>query len=240
MAINSLDELKEAIKGSAQEADVLDFVVRQVEMEKSTGIDRHRKANKEAEGLRKSLTAIKDKLSDLGWEEDSDLEEFFDSLKKTKETAPESNKELKKLTKQLVELKSQLDAKTAAESELRGKTSKLRIKTKLGADISDKVWASEYVVDGLINSQKIGYDDDTDSVVWLDGETRIPYDQGLKRWLDSNQSLLKNSQKPGASSAGPQGGSAQGKLTIADLEKMSPDEAAKRMPEVRAALGLKN
>jgi len=239
MSISSLEELKTALSGHAQEADVLDFVVRSVETEKSTGIDRHRKANKEAEGLRKTLGSLKEKLSDLGYEDDGDLDEFFDTLKKSKTEAPESNKELKKLTKQLADLKTQLDQKTAAESELRDRSKKLRIKNQLGKDLSDKVYAHDYVIDGLINNKQIDIDEDGETVVWMDGDNRVPYDKGLKSFIEKNASLVKNQMKAGAQTTAAQGSSTPGKLTPEQLSAMSPAEVAANIAVVRESLGLK-
>lgn len=242
MPFSTLEELKAALKDHTSLDDVVDFVVSQTEKEKQTGIDLRRKANKEAENLRKQIKQIQGQLSDLGYEDDSDLAEFIDSLKEKTNQSQANDSELaktvKKLTKQLNTVQQELAEKTQAEAELRTKALKGRIKETLGKSLNDKVYGAQYVIDALINNGQVVLDEDSDAVVWANGDTRTPYEAGLKTWIEQNQDLMRNTQKSGSGSP-TASNEPRRSISFDQMKTMSKDDIRSNLGAIKESLGLK-
>ncbi len=242
MPIGSMEDLKSSLKGHAAENDVLEFVVGQIEKEKTTGIDSRRKANREAEGLREKLKKVQASLTELGYpeEEDADLEGFLEGLKtkvkSSTQSESETQKAVKKLQNQLKTLETQLAEKTKAEQDLRLKATVSRIKEALTKSLGDKIYGPGFVIDSLIASGAVALDD-AEQVVWKNGDQSVPYETGLKTWIDKNPDVVKNQQKAGSASAAAQG-PAQRKFTIEQMQGMSKDDIKANLKDIKQSLGI--
>ena len=233
MPIKSLEDLRKALEGHGSLDEVLEFVVGAVESEKSRGISEKTKVNLEARNLRENLNGLRTALTKVGYEENSDIEEFMESLSEKlgsgPTTTPSDNsavsKELAKLRRDFDKTQKELADERKSSGELKTKSARRIMKSKLSESLRDRVYGSDLLADALINDGHVSLEDD-ESVVFIDGEDRIAYDDGLKKVLESRPDILKNQQTPGARTSATQSRNSEVKYTRSQLEKLSREDIA--------------
>ena len=233
MPFSTLEELERSLTDSKnpQATDILEFIRSAVENEKQTGITLKRKANSEAQNLRRWKT----KLEELGYDGD-DPEAIAEWLKQkappVKEGEP--NPEIEKLRREFKKAQDALAEKTAEASKVKATSDSRAIKAKLTEALRDKVYGHDLLADTLISSGRVKLADD-ESVVFVNGEDELDFEKGVKRLLESRPDLLKNTQTPGAKS-GNRSTSAAPRYTMDQLKTMSAEQIAADIDNVNASM----
>lgn len=227
----SLDELVKALEAHEQVKSIMPDIQsfftdhtksleEKIDVEKKKGIAEKNKVNKEAEGLRKYKTTF---IDTFGFNPDEDDLETFakdlsDVLKSVKDGGDpdkvklspefkEMQKQLNKLTKEFSKTKEELAAERNNAAELRKKSHNGIIRSKLvdafkSENGESKIYATDIVVDNMISSGMVKLDDDEKTVVFVDGESSIDLEDGVKGFLEKRKDLIRNNQSGGSGSGG--------------------------------------
>lgn len=241
MALDA-SSFKVLLEGLPNGSEALAYHVGAVEAEKQRGIEESRKANAEAQALRKFKIAIEK----LGFNKDGDLDEFMTNLKLATEKASQTDAakmtveqitaELTKLKTDFSKTQTELAAERQRAEEIKRDATRKTLKAKLVSVLSDKVYGHDFVADGLINSGAVVLGDN-DTVEFVDGDKRVDLDTGLRRLTEQRPDIVKNTQRPGAGSAAP-ATSGQKKYTIEQLQTLSKDDIRANLKDVKASLGI--
>lgn len=206
-------------KGSA----LIDYHLGQVDLEKQRGIAETSKRNKENESLRRFKLAFEN----LGYTNENDLTEFVMNLKSEKETVAVKDVTLKDLQGQLQKLtgdfqktQAELNAERTAAIELKTKAKTEKIRGSMIETLKDKVYGHDYLINDLIGSGKVDLDEHEKVVFVNEDKTFVPLDDGVKRLLESRPDIVKNNQKPGASTQPTPGGTPSPDSDQARLERL--------------------
>lgn len=235
-------QFKQTIEALTNGSDLFSYHIGAVESEKQRGIEESRKANAEAQNLRRYKIAIEK----LGYNKDADLDEFMSSLKVATEKAGQADQakmSLEQITQELTKLKSDF-SKTSTElvaerqraDEIKQNAMKRTLKSKLVDQLRDKVYGPDFVVDSLITSGQVVLGDD-ESVQFIDGTNKLSLEQGIQKLLETRSDIVKNSQRPGASSTAP-AGTTQVKYTQDQINLMSKDDIRANLKDIKASLGI--
>ena len=235
MTIGSQEDLERSLTESKnpQAAEIMEFVRSAIENEKQTGISSKRKANAEAQNLRRWKT----KLEELGYDGE-DPEAMAEWLAKQKApAAPDANQpnpEIDKLRKEFKRAQEALAEKTAEAARVKATADSRAIKAKLTEALRDKMFGHDLLADTLISQGKVKLADD-ESVVFVNGEDELDFEKGVRKLLESRPDLLKNTQSPGAKSGNRQQ-SAAPRYTMDQLKTMSAEQIAADMDNVNASM----
>lgn len=183
----TLEEIKNELEKANLE-NVYEDIVGLVEEEKQRGIAETSRRNRENQGLRKYKTA----LSALGYNENDDLDAFISStIEKATSAGGESKYEqtIARLTNTVKEMQTQLQSE-----KTRSKQSKLN--EVLTRELGNRVYGSKFVINNLISDKKVDLDDEG-NVVFKDGDSVRPLNDGLKIFLDNNKDIVKAGQHQG-------------------------------------------
>jgi len=250
----SLEDLKkalEAMQGGSEFVDVLNTTLTTeksareaaenlAKEEKQRGITEVNKRNKEAEGLRKFKIAFET----LGYNsEDSTLDDFLEGItekikggggngKGQGDLPPEVRelqKTMKKLEKDLTTTRTELESERAKANELKSKTFKSTMRSALLTALNEKVYGADLLADTLISSGKVKLDVDESTVLFVEGDNTLEFDEGVKKLLETRKDIIKNSQQAGGGSGGSGGDSNKNK---------TPAERTKELRNMGRALTL--
>ena len=78
---------------------------------------------------------------------------------------------------------------------------------------------------------------DDESVVFKSGDKTIDLNAGVAKLLETRTDIVRNGQKPGASTPPPQGRSGQ-KYTQEQINSMSREDIKANLADVKASLGI--
>jgi hypothetical protein len=198
-----------------------------IDAEKSTGIEAARKKGDEIKRWMTAANALKDSLKAAELDPDSDIAEQIAALREKSGTKPKSDleKQVVTLSKQIELVNRQLAEKETAAQASAEKYKLTRLKQELGKTLSEKVHASDFVIDGLIRGGTVTLNEN-DTVVWKDGESEIDFGKGVDQFLKSNPAIVRNTQNPGSGSGGGAGGSAK-TIARAEFEQLAPADQMK-------------
>jgi hypothetical protein len=215
-------------KLNAEEKAVVENAIAE---EKNRGIEAARKKSDEVKRWMTEANSMKDALREIGLDVDSDIGEQLRGIteKATGKPKTELEKQVVTLTKQIQQL-----TQKATESEKKAMESVERYRnTKLSQELSkafgEKIHASDYVINGLIREGKVTINE-LDEIVFKNGESEIDFKSGVDQFMKSNTHIVKNTQAPGAGSAGGAGGSAKS-MTRAEFDKLDPASKMQLMKE---------
>ena len=198
----------------------LDKLKSKVTEEKNRGITEVSKRNKEVE----SMKAYKKAMDALGFDpEESELDDFVSTVSdtmtqyndivkgKTKDGDlditkfpqwKDLQKQLRTLSKNSEKLTADLEVERKEKETLRTKTRNNVIKTTLLKTLSDKVHGPDLLVNDLINNGRVSLAEDEKTVVFVEGEDQVDYDEGITKVLDERKDILKSNQSGGGGSGG--------------------------------------
>lgn len=235
----SAAEFKKAIEALENGAELLEFHTAAVAQEKEFGKTKYAEKDKEAVGLRKYKALIKN----LGWDGESDPEEFVTTVQANLENRQtEGNAQMVEVTKQLkklqkdfetsqTELQAEREQKTALQQQNKLKT----IENTLAPKLSESFYGHNFMIKALIADGQVDLDE-KGQVIFKNGESVMEFDKGLK-WLEETHSdARKNTQKPGGGSVPANQGGAKPKYTMAQIDSMTPAQLAADIVNVNASL----
>lgn len=234
----STEEFEAALKALENGADLLEYHATTVNAEKSTGINEVRKRDKENQGLRKFKIIYKD----LGWDGETDPEEYGLKLKDTLEGRQgDANTEVSTLKKDLLKLqkdfgKTQLELQTEREQrETLQKQNRLKtIENVLTPKLSEEFYGAGFMVKALIADNLVDIDE-TGKVVFKQGDDIIDLDSGIKKLGETHAEARKNKQtggsgtKPNMQPNGP-------KYTAEQINSMTVEQAAADIDNYNASV----
>ena len=232
MAITSIEDLRQVLKDSPAVEEIVGFVNAQVEAEKQQGIATHRKANNEAQGLRKWKTA----METVGYQGEPDgIEEWLaEKTKAQPEKKGGPDPEIEKLRREFKKAQEALIAEQQKAAAIKAASDKRLIKARLSESLRDNMHAYDLLADSLINDGRVRLTED-ERVVFVDGDNEIDYEVGLKKLRESRPDLMKNTQAPGARSNGrPVQGTPV--YTFDRLRGMTQAEMVANMADIDASL----
>ena len=232
MAITSIEDLRQVLKDSPAVEEIVGFVNAQVEAEKQQGIATHRKANNEAQGLRKWKTA----METVGYQGEPDgIEEWLaEKTKAQPEKKGGPDPEIEKLRREFKKAQEALVEAQGKAAAIKAASDKRAIKAKIADALRDKVYAHDLLADSLIANGMVKLTED-EQVVFVKGDDEIEFNTGVKQLLESRPDLVKNTQAPGARSNGrPVQGTPV--YTFDRLKGMTQAEMVANMADIDASL----
>lgn len=238
MTINSA-EFKKALEALENGAELLEFHTAAVQQEKEFGKAKYAEKDKEAVNLRKFKALIKN----LGWDGESDPEEFVTGLNETlTNRQSEGNTQLTELTQQFKKLQKDFEktqGELATEREQRAelqKQNKLKtIENTLAPKLSEQFYGHNFMIKALIADGQVDLDE-KGQVIFKNGESVMEFDKGLKWLEETHADARKNTQKPGGGSVPNNQGGPKAKYTMAQIDSMTPEQLAADMVNVNASL----
>ncbi len=185
----TLEELKKALEGKS---DIISDFESLINDEKTKGVETHKKANREAQNLRKFKTA----MESLGLSDPDNLDVFTaDVIKKMNKKEDGASTLTVKALKQ--DFESKLGKLTSMLENERNDAKFSKLTAKLTNEFGDKVVGAKYFIQSLISDKKVNLVDG-EVVFELDGET-LPFKDGSAKILDMNKDILKTSITKGSS-----------------------------------------
>lgn len=227
MAITA-DDFKKALEALENGTELYDYHLSSINAERQTGIDKHRKANKDA-------VRWKSLIQKLGLTDDQDAEEFIEGIVSKLEADTNTTGEIGDLKKQLIKLQknfeqsqADLNAERESNKSLAEKSKRRTIETILSKPVNDKFYSGNFIIKSLIADGLVDLNED-EQVVFNRNGTTIGMDEGLKWLTEINSDAVKNTQRPGAGSPpsngnGGGGGNGQAKYTMDQIKSMTPDQ----------------
>ena len=189
-----LKEIKERLETMDNGSEVMEAVVTLINAEKDKGIETHRKVNNEAKNLRR----FKQSMEAVGYDAESDLDEFTAGLisKVNKKPSEEPGKlTLDSLNSKIKGLENDLATEKEEKYQFQTIAKNKTISGKLQGSLSDKVYGSDLLVKSLITDGKVDLIDD--KVVFISDEGPVEYQAGLANLLETRKDIVKNNQIPG-------------------------------------------
>jgi len=234
----SPEEFKKALEALENGSELIEYHTTAVLSEKNRGIEESRKGNKENQNLRKFKTA----LESLGYDGESDLQEFVDTLTATVEgKTTQGNTELSELQKKISKLtrdfeSSQGELKTEREqrASLQQQNKIKTIEAKLSPKLNEEFYGGQFMIKALLADGIVDLDD-SGEVLFKQGDKTMKLDDGI-RWLsETHADARRNKQAPGANStANTQ--TNRPKYSTEQLKNMSPAEIAADIANVNASV----
>lgn len=183
--MKTLDELKAElakIKGESLFEDLVGLI----NAEKSVGIEATHKKNKENEALRKFKKAVEA----LGFNgSDDELDSFTANLLESKKDKSSDSLTLQVLQKQIKTLTDNLESEKT-------KSKRTILSEKLNKALSDKIYGADFVIKTLINEGEVDLVDN--KIVFKNGDSIEEFDTGIKKFLETNKSIVKTNQTAGS------------------------------------------
>jgi hypothetical protein len=232
------EEFKKALEALENGGELLEYHAGALDKEKQFGIQKYSEKDKEAAKLRK----FKSSLKELGWDGESDPDEFVNSVKdKMEGRQNESNSALSDLTKQLKNLQKEFDkTQTELQTEREQKTSlqkqnKIKtIESVLTPKLSESFYGSQFIIKALIADGQVDLSEEG-QVIFKNGDKTLDLDAGIKMLGETHADARKNTQKPGAGSQPANMGS-KAKYTPEQLNSMTAEQAAADIVNYNASL----
>ena len=180
-------------------SELIDFHLGVVDKTKQDFISKLNNRNQENQKLRRFENAV----TTLGWNGEDDLNDFVSNLKQTKETVVSKDTTLNELQIQLKKLQNdfqktsnELNTEREAANGLKAKAKKEKLVNVLKSALEKNnaygpdIWARDIVSSGTVDL------DEQENVVFIKGEDKIPFEDGIKTVIESRPDLIKNGQKP--------------------------------------------
>lgn len=241
MPIGSLEDLKSAVNSVDNADEIIEFVINSIESEKQRGIDSRRQANNEAKNLRKFKLA----LEKLGYSNETDLDEYVDSLLSEKEElaaagvteggVSEVMQQLKRLRKDFEKTQQELKSERDNAQQLRADSDRKAIKSRLTDALRDKVYGHDLLAEHLISNGQVTLEGD--EVIFIDGDDQVDFDQGVASLLEKRTDILKNGQKPGGGTT--PSTSTKQKFSREQIASMSLEEVRANLQDIKQSLNIR-
>lgn len=218
----SLEDAVSALEGLENGSELTKAVLEAVDGERAKGQDALRKVNSEAKGLReraKAAEGVVEAFKSLGYDPEGDTpdpHEFADGFLQVVEKAKQgklpdgydikNHPDYKRVARELAKISEEHKLTQSERDKLRKDRAHDRIRSTLSKALRDDkgeemLFASDKVVNELLLTDRVRLTDG-DELVFVDGESEIDFDSGLKKVLDENKNLLKNQNRPGGGSGG--------------------------------------
>lgn len=232
------EEFERALKSLENGESLLEYHNDTVSKEKQYGMKKYDSKDAEAKSLRKFKSVIKN----LGWDGESDPEEFVALVNEKlvgrqdddNSQLGELNKQLKKLQKDFETTNKELQTEREQKTQLQQQNKIKTIESTLSPKLSEQFYGSNFLIKALLADGQVDLSDDG-QVVFKRGEDVLDLDAGLK-WLgETHADARKNTQKAGSGSQPRSQGSGP-KYTMDQINNMTKEQAAADIANVNASL----
>ena len=222
--MKTLEELKQVFESVDGGAEYYDSVLSLIDAEKQTGISSAKKLKADIA----TYSKYKDALESLGFDGKVEVSTFSDSVKSKLDNTGSQDE----LTKLKIELQKAVSAQSDFESKLTEERNK-RKETLLRESIiqgfrkdgKDIVHVPDIVANGLIRDNKVRLLDDEKTVVFVNGDSEVSFDDGLQGLFKERPDIVKNIQNSGAGSSDG-GGNGAKTISQGEYENLSPKARA--------------
>jgi hypothetical protein len=234
----SQEEFRQALEGLDNSEELLEYHNSAVLSEKNRGVEQNRKNNKQNQNLQQ----YKRFVEELGWDGQTSLEEFKESLtendSKSSGEIQDLNKNLLKLQKEFEKSQVQLQQEREQRANLE-KVNKIKtIESTLSPKLSDKFYGSNFMIKALLADGAVDLDENG-NVVFKKDDDLLNIDEGIKWLSDTHSDARKNLQRGGIGS-NPTGISAKTKYTLDQIKAMTPQQIADDVSEVNKSMAILN
>jgi len=204
-----------------QYASVKETIEGAINAEKTKGIESYQKKDREVLKYKQALKAI-------GYDKDTEdgVDGFVQSLKGKLGTTESSQLTIAELSNKLTELTEAYNNDKLKLQQTQEQADLGLITTELTKALGERFNGSSAIMDGLIGRKRVKVVDG--KVAFVNGESVIPFEAGVKTLEEEYKDLLKNQQRPGVNTTPSQKPTTLG---AKDINSMSADDGL-------AALGL--
>lgn len=199
-----------------------------IDAEKQRGIEASRKKGEEVKKFMTEANKLRDSLRALEIDPDANIDEQIDDFKRRVEKLSKegegSEANIKNMQRQLAQISQQLEGEKKEREAAQRKYVNSKISESLTRAFGDTVYGVDLVVKGLMSDGKVKMADG-EKIVFVDGESELDLESGVKLFLEQRKDLAKNTQRPGSGSA-PSAEKQTSTITKAQLQTMSVKEKA--------------
>jgi len=158
-------------------------------------------AKKKSLGI--ALDALRASLTEAGIDPAEDIQAQLDEMRKppkggkTDENAELTKAELKKVQRELADLKTAFTTEQTAKTEALAKLNRAKLTEALSKQIDGRMHAQDMFIENMILTGKVKIGDD-EQPVFVQGDTEIDLKTGVDKWMKENPKLVINQTKPGS------------------------------------------
>ena len=158
-------------------------------------------AKKKSLGI--ALDALRASLTEAGIDPDGDIQAQLDEMRKppkggkTDENAELTKAELKKVQRELADLKTAFTTEQTAKTEALAKLNRAKLTEVLSKQLDGRVHGQDMVIENMILTGKVKIGDD-EQPVFVQGDTETDLKTGVDKWMKENPKLVINQTKPGS------------------------------------------
>lgn len=157
------EEFKRALEALENGAELLEFHASALDKEKQFGIQKYSEKDKEAAKLRK----YKGSLKELGWDGESDPEEFIANVKDKLEgrqaesntALTDLNKQFKQLQKEFEKTQGELQTEREQRTTLQKQNKTKTIESALQPKLAEQFYGSQFIIKALIADGQVDLDE---------------------------------------------------------------------------------
>lgn len=185
---------------------IVDAINSASKVEKDKGIRETNKRNEENKKLRKFKKVLED---DLGFDPDTELDDFVSGIKdkvKKSDNGHKATGELADLTTKFNSMSKDFSKMQKSNKEKDEENKKLASKARgqtMQADLSKalggKIYGADDAIYRLINDGRVGLAENG-KTVFKDGDSEVDFDDGVKSFLEKNKDIVKSKQNGGGGS----------------------------------------
>jgi hypothetical protein len=179
-------------------------------------------------------------LGKLGYDKDSyeNPDEFVAKFNDKTQSLETKSSEYQLLEARLRRIEGEKQAETERAESLKLTAEKSTLEQKLTQALDAELKGTKYIVKDLISDKKVKLVDG--EVVFVEGDEVVLFDDGIKQLIADNEDLVKVGIKSGAGSTSRVLNSApSGSLSMAAINKMSPEQIKLHMAEIKKLAGMR-
>jgi DNA topoisomerase VI subunit B len=176
-------------------------------------------SRKKGEEVKKWMTTangLRDVLKEHAIDPDGDIKDQLANIAKNSNATTQEFKAL------------QLQVKDLLKEAENGKAYKQKLATKTMAEraaalVGESLLVKDEIIENWISKGKLKYLDDSDSVVWVDGESETTLQEGFESWKKANPGKVKSTQSAG-SGGSPNKTEQKKTISRSDFDSLDPME----------------
>lgn len=177
-------------------------------------------------------------LGELGYDPEKyeNKQDFTTSVKNQQKELEMTKSEKETLRERIARLEALEKDRVDELTKTKAQNDRNTVANKLTEALGNKLQASKYIINDLINNGSVKVVDG--EVMFVNGEEVILFDKGVEQVLEANKDLILTTQIAGAGSF-KTNNKAQGTLTLDQINKMTPDQIKANLSEIKKMAGMR-